>query len=106
MEEMEQKQARKRGLKGLASGRSKGQIELPEKTTQEDMLPSNQSYKQLTSPHSKTQKVLNTNPDVVGQNGVNDTIENILKTPQGVQVEFETQSNLSTHEGKALWAPL
>ena len=41
MEEMAQKQARKRGLKGLASGKSKGQIELAEKAPQEETLPSN-----------------------------------------------------------------
>lgn len=107
---MEQKQHRKRGLKGLASGRSKGQIELSEKTPEQETPPVNQSYKQLTSPHSKTQKLLNSYPDVVGhngvsnggtgENGVNDTIDNILRTPQGVHVDFETASNLSTHEGK------
>lgn len=119
MEEMEQKQARKHGKNPLETRKSsKHDVEMKDNPVAGLGL----SQKQLNSPHSKTQKALNVHRESeaeptaikaggVGQNrveqngampnGVNNTYDHILRTPQSVHVEFETGSAMSSHEGEA-----
>ena len=113
-EEMEQKRSRKHGK--TASSKNL-QLEGAENRTDplatDPELPSSrpESYKQLTSPHAKTQKVLRgasykadkaeAVPPSHGEGlQINDTYDNILQSPQGVQVAFDPPSVLSTHEGE------
>lgn len=128
-EEMEQKHKRKHG--GHHSAKQLQPEIMPPRTdvlaNPEAQLPSYQSSKQLTSRHSKTQKflegasykgdvpkgtqtsgitntydkILHTGGDGIQGNAAYDTYQNILQSPQGVAVAFDSHNNLSDHEGIA-----
>lgn len=113
MAEMEGKQQRKGGLLGLSSkkSKSKGEMEMGHAVNHEPVAELALSHRQLTSPHTKTQKDLKprlesgrgigqngVEQNGIGHNGVTNTMDNILATPQGVNVDFDTDSNLSTGE--------